>query len=407
MKEKIGKFWNTPITGSQLYLLAFSIYFIPAFLIDSMYTSYLSWSKLRLLTYLALPILIFKLYVMDNWRWPTKLLMTCLIAFSVLAWRSARYPELMVTMTFVLAAQGVDFKKIARWYLYLSVTFLVLIAVTSLVKIVPNLVYTSALRPDRYGLGMAYTTFVASHALFSVLAYCYVRFGKLGWLDYLGIAVIAAIIMKYTDTRLDFYTMLLLIPVMWITQRAAAGKRISQSVSSFWWMATPVLAVFTLTGAYFFNDHNHIYRKFNEMLSGRLSLSRRAFDRYDPNILGRYIQEKSFGGTKGQTFANQNQFGLSPDYFYIDSSFVRMLLLWGIVICLLFIVAMTFIALVSTIKHQYALSAVVMLLAINCMVEPHAVQLIYNVFILALIPQFEWAKHKLSGESNDKGNDLE
>ena len=120
---------------------------------------------------------------------------------------------------------------------------------------------------------------------------------------------------------------------------------------------------------------------------------------YDPNIFGRYIQEKAFGGAKGQAFANQNQFGLSADYFYIDSSFVRMLLLWGIVIFLLFIVAMTFIALVNTIQRKYILSAIVMLVAINSMVEPHSLQLIYNVFILALIPQIEWVKHKLSGDN--------
>lgn len=399
MKTKLKKIWNTPITGAQLYLLAFAIYFIPAFLIDSLYTNYISWSKLRLLTYLAIPILIFKIYVMDRWRWPTKLFITGLILFSVIAWRASRYPELMVTMVFVLAASGIDFKQVARWYLYLSVTFLVIIAVTSLVHIVPNLVYTSALRPDRYGLGMAYTTYVASHALFSALAYCYVRFGKLGWLDYLGIAIVAFVTMKYTNTRLDFYAMLLMIPVMWITQRAANGKRYAQIISSFWWIATPVLAVITLTGAYFFDDHNQIYRKFNELSSGRLGLSKKAFSMYDPNIFGRYIQEKAFGGAKGQAFANQNQFGLSADYFYIDSSFVRMLLLWGIVIFLLFIVAMTFIALVNTIQREYILSAIVMLVAINSMVEPHSLQLIYNVFILALIPQIEWVKHKLSGDN--------
>ena len=40
-----------------------------------------------------------------------------------------------------------------------------------------------------------------------------------------------------------------------------------------------------------------------------------------------------------------------------------------------------------------------MLVAINSMVEPHSLQLIYNVFILALIPQIEWVKHKLSGDN--------
>ncbi|MEK1395781.1 polymerase [Limosilactobacillus fermentum] len=404
MKARIAEIWRAPIQGQHVYLLAFSLYFVPAFLIDSTYTTLLSWSELRLITYLVIPLLIFKIYVMDEWQVSGKLVITALLVASIISWRTAQYPELMVTMAFVLGARGVDFKQVARWYLYLSVTLLLVIAATSLVNIVPNLVYVSNLRPNRYGLGMAYTTFVASHLFFSALAYCYVRFGKLKWFDYIGIAVVATIAMVYTDTRLDFYAMLLMIPVMWVTQRAAEEKRFSRMIASFWWMAMPVLAVITITAAYFFDDSNHIYRKFNELLSGRLSLSRKAFRLYDPNLIGRFIHEKSFGGVKGKTFANQNQNGLSADYFYIDSSFVRMLLLWGLIIFVLFIVIMTFIAIVSTVQKEYALSAIVMLVAINSMVEPHAVQLIYNVFILASIPQLEWVLKNIRGKKYGNEN---
>ena len=154
------------------------------------------------MTYLAIPLLIFKIYVMDEWQVSGKLVITALLVASIISWRTAQYPELMITMAFVLGARSVDFKQVARWYLYLSVTLLLVIAATSLVNIVPNLVYVSNLRPNRYGLGMAYTTFVASHLFFSALAYCSVRFGKLKWFDYIGIAVVATIAMVYTDTRL-------------------------------------------------------------------------------------------------------------------------------------------------------------------------------------------------------------
>ena len=223
MKARIAEIWRAPIQGQHVYLLAFSLYFVPAFLIDSTYTTLLSWSELRLITYLAIPLLIFKIYVMDEWQVSGKLVITALLVASIISWRTAQYPELLVTMAFVLGARSVDFKQVVRWYLYLSVTLLLVIAATSLVNIVPNLVYVSNLRPNRYGLGMAYTTFVASHLFFSALAYCYVRFGKLKWFDYIGIAVVATIAMVYTDTRLDFYAMLLMIPVMWVTQRAAEG----------------------------------------------------------------------------------------------------------------------------------------------------------------------------------------
>ena len=43
----------------------------------------------------------------------------------------------------------------------------------SLIRIVPNLVYHSKLRPTRYSLGMVYPSVIAAHYLFLALAYCY------------------------------------------------------------------------------------------------------------------------------------------------------------------------------------------------------------------------------------------
>ena len=104
MKARIAEIWRAPIQGQHVYLLAFSLYFVPAFLIDSTYTTLLSWSELRLITYLAIPLLIFKIYVMDEWQLSGKLVITALLVASIISWRTAQYPELLVTMAFVLGA---------------------------------------------------------------------------------------------------------------------------------------------------------------------------------------------------------------------------------------------------------------------------------------------------------------
>ena len=81
IKDRIHTAINASITGQQIYFLAFVFYFVPAFLIDTTFTQYLSWSKLRLLTYIAIPLIIFKIYVVDRWHWPTLLLITLLLMF--------------------------------------------------------------------------------------------------------------------------------------------------------------------------------------------------------------------------------------------------------------------------------------------------------------------------------------
>ena len=383
--KKWLSFVDTPINGEQIYFLAFIIYFLPAFMIDTTFTESLSWSKLRLISYLALPLIIFKIYLLDHWDWKKLSLISVLLLLGIIAWRKAQYPEIMMVMFFVLGAKGVYFKNIIRWYFYLTLFLMLTIAIISLVGIIPNLIYYSKLRPTRYSLGMAYTTFVASHIIYLALAYCYIKFPRLEWFDYIGIIIVAIITMKLTDTRLDFYEMILLVPVMFITQRGYKGKPLSKIISSFWWMAMPFLSVFTLVAAYFYDSSNHIYHRLNSLSSGRLSLSYTAFNRYPITPFGRRIIEHSFGGAKGSRFANHNLYELSNKYFYIDSSYVRMLLVWGLIVFVLAVIVMSFIALRSTYEHTYILSAIVLLIAVNCMFEPHIIQLIYNPFILALI----------------------
>lgn len=385
INDRIHTIINVPITGQQIYFLAFVFYFVPAFLIDTTFTQYLSWSKLRLLTYISIPLIVFKIYVIDRWHWPDLLLITLLLGIGGIAWRAAHYPEILMMMIFVLGAKNVQLRKIVQWYFYLSLVFLMILAIIAIIGIVPNLVYYSKLRPTRYSLGMAYTTFVASHIVYIALAYCFLRFGKLGWLDYVGIIVVSFIALKLTNTRLDFYEMLLLIPIMWLAQRAQKGKRFSQIFASFWWMATPLLTAITIIGAYFYDPANHIYQKLNSVFTGRLSLSYEAFQRYPASILGRQIVEHSFGGAKGVKFANNNLYELSSHYFYIDSSYIRMLLVWGGIVFLLVIGGIIYITVKETAKKQYVLPAIFILIAINAMFEPHILQLIYNPFLLAVL----------------------
>lgn len=376
------KAWDYPITGRQIYFSAFLIYFLPTFLSETTFLP--DYRYLRLFSYLSLPLLLIKIFVLDRWAKRDLFIISVLLILGLIVWRTVQYADLLVIAPFIIGAKGINFRDIIWWYFYLTAVLVMIVMVSSLVGIIPDLIYHSSLRPTRYSLGMLYPSVIAAHYLFLALAYCYLRFGKLNIIDYLLILLGDCVCMLLTNTKLDFAATLVIIPVMIIAQRAFYGKKLSRIIAAFWWMAVPVSTTIMIFLSYFYSSSNHILKKIDSLLSGRLALGYRAFNKYDVNLFGRTIVEHSFAGVKGQRLANGNG-GMPSNYFYIDSSYIRMILLWGILAFSIVIVCLTLIALKSTVRKTYILSAIMLVSSLSFMFEPHVIQIIYNPFLLALL----------------------
>ena len=376
------KAWDYPINGRQIYFSAFLIYFVPTLLSETTILS--DYRYLRLFSYLSLPLLLIKIFLLDHWKKKDLVVISLLLILGVIVWRTVQYADLLVIAPLIIGAKGINFRDIVWWYFYLTTIIVMLVMIFSLVGIIPNLIYHSSLRPTRYSLGMLYPSIIAAHYLFLALAYCYLKFGKLNVVDYLLIFLGDCICMLLTNTKLDFAATLVIIPVMIIAQRAFYGKKFSRIIVSFWWMAVPLSATIMIFLSYFYSSSNHILRKIDSLFSGRLALGYRAFSKYDINLFGRTIVEHSFAGVKGLKLANGNG-GLPSNYFYIDSSYIRMLLLWGFLVFLIVIICLTFIAIRSTVRKTFILSAVILVSSLSFMFEPRIIQVIYNPFLLALL----------------------
>ena len=209
-----------PINGRQIYFIAFLIYFLPTFLSETTFSLSISNHWLRIFSYLSLPLLFFKIFLMDHWKKRDLFLISIFLILGFVVWRKAYYPDIMVLAPFVIGAKNVNFHDIVRWYFYLTLLLMSMVMSFALIRIIPDLIYHSELRPTRYSIGMLYPSVIAAHYLFLVLAYCYLRFGKLNFIDYILIFLGDYVCMLLTNTKLDFAATLIVIPVMFIAQRA-------------------------------------------------------------------------------------------------------------------------------------------------------------------------------------------
>ena len=397
LKRNVKDIYNLQINSSQIFFIAFVIFFVSSFIQDTTLAEALNGRLLRLCSYIALPLLLFKIYVLDRWSKKELFVITILILLGMITWRTAHELQLLLIVPFVVGAKNVNFKDIITWYVYLNIILLLTMAIFSLLGIIPNLIYRAAPRPPRYSLGLIYTSSLATHYFYLVLAYCYLRFTKLKWSDYLLITVGDIIFMVITNTKLDFIATLVVIPVMIIAHRAFKGHKLSEILASFWWIAVPVSPFIIIFASYFYDGSNHIMKAINDLTSGRLSLGHRAFNNYNIRILGQTIVEHTYGGSKGLKLANQLN-GVHH-YFFIDSSYIRMILLWGLLMFVLIVVCMTYIAIRSTLRRTFVLTAIILIASLNFMFEPDIIKIIYDPFLLALlaIPNFyniQEEKHK-------------
>lgn len=380
LRTDIQKF---PVSGIKIYFLAFTIYFLPNFLMQTTFSDGTNSHLLRLISYIAIPLLLYKIFVIDKWSRTELAIIILLLLTSVITWRVAQNNDYILLFPFIFGAKNINFKTIIKWYLYFSMIFMLSIMAMSLLRVIPNLIYYSENRPTRYALGMVFPSNIAAFILFMALAYCYLRFNHLNLWDYCGIFIAACIGMKLTNTRLDFIATILIIPVMVIAQRAYRNKKISRYLASFFWFAVPITAWIVIFGSYFYSENNYLLKKLNDLSSGRLVLGHYAFQRYKPNLFGRSIEEYSYAGVQGHKYANG--IGQSHNYFYIDSSYLRMLLLLGIVAFIVIVICLTLVALKSTAQRTYVLSAIILIVSLSLMFEPHVIQLVYNPFLLSLL----------------------
>lgn len=374
MAEVLGNAKQRQKVGRQVYFVAFIFCLVITFLQTTTFIQFVSNHALTRLTYLSLALLVVKILCLDEYD--LRRLLADLVIMALLGlswWYSQSLPTITIGL-FVIASHNVDFHDIIRTYFQVGLIVFVVVIISALVGVIPNIIFH---RQDvvRLSFGIIYTTDFAAHVLSLVMAYCYLYFEKLNWWRYCCIILIAAFIMKFCDARLDTMCLLLLIPVMWFAQQAKRGNVGAQMVTSFYWGLVPVLAYGTVMMAWLFRPGNNLMLHLDQMLSGRLTISHLALGKYGISLLGQHVLERGWGfGAPHVTDQN---------YFFIDSSFMRLVIVSGIILAVVIIYWMTKIAWQSIAHKEYALAAIIVILTVSAMVEQHLLEIDYDPFLLA------------------------
>lgn len=384
LKQKTKQIFNYQISGSQIYLATLAVYLVFAFLQNTTFEDYIGGHFYNIISYLAFGVLILKIVFYDHYHLIANLFIISGFLFSIIVWRNSGANLILVMIAFILAAKNVSFDDIVKTYFNVNFWLLVVVIACSLLGVINNLSFVAQGRGTRYALGVIYPTDFAARILYLILADAYLNFRNLNTTRYLVYVLIALACKQVTDARLNFYCMLLLIIVSAIAQVAEQNYQLQQhdwtnSIVYTYWTFTPILSAIAIFGTYFYDPANNIYSKIDGMLSGRLTFGSMALQRYSVNLFGTKIKEHGYGNNMKLFHQGINS------YFFIDSSYMRLLIIFGLVALVVFIGISMFISIKNTLYGYYALPTILLIVAFSSVVEQHFMELTYNPFLLAFI----------------------
>lgn len=236
----------------------------------------------------------------------------------------------------------------------------------------------------RMSFGFVYPTDFAAGIIFMVTAWGVLRQVRCTWIE-IGLMIISVVLFeKYCDVRnSEIVMMILIICVVYLKIRnklaAKKGKEYTPSLllKILCLVAPYGLAGFMILVSRFYRPDIEWMAKLNTLFSTRLSLGKEVFDRYDIQIWGQDIPMRGNGGSTE----------VVADYFFIDSSYVNILMRLGLVAFILVMLIISII-MIKSLNHPYMLMAMA-IVCIHSVMEHHMFEVYYDVFLMLPLAKFD------------------
>lgn len=385
LAERLETKDNLPQIAEMVYLLALAAYLISNFIGGTMFSVYVSKELLANIAELASALVAVKIFVVDRWSWEKAII---ILLFGLLFWgvyQRSMVPSFFYYFVFVMGAKNVPFKKILKMFLYLEAGIIIITLIAAWAGWITSLTIG---RHDeatiRLALGMIYPTDFAARAFYLLVTYALYRDFKFNLPEYIGAIALTFTMYFVTDTRVDFILMLLLIILV------AVKSQVFRFVSFLNYQRISVLTfafiMMNIVLAYLYHSTNPILRLANKALSGRLTYGHEAFKRYNVTLFGQIIPQVGNGGVHHGAF----------DYFFIDVSFIRILMMLGFFCFVVLLYFMWYLFKRYEQLQLYSFTIALLLVILSSVIDQHLLELSFNIlFLSAFADLSDWQRNKV------------
>lgn len=368
-----------PKVSEYLFFASFFIYIITQYLGGTMFTvdGTISFLLLTISSILAF----IKIIIFDNESNLYKLTIVLLLIILFAAGKNSFDYNFYYYAFLIFAAKNIEFRKILKYYIIVLASGIIVTAIFALIHVIPAIVITrsnsSALR---LALGSVYPSDLAARIFHLMVGYAVLKKFKLTLPEYLSIIAITITTYVVTDTKLDLILMILLIICLsfykYIVILMSMIKPYIFNLLILGFIAINILL------AYFYNPKISILNKLNSALTGRFDLANRGFNDYNVTLYGQYVYQNGWGGIHKKII----------DYFYIDSSLVRVLLMQGLIVYIILICLMLRDMKIFIKNKQFSLAIALFFIIASSAIDQHLIEITFNFIFLASFANIDYFK---------------
>ncbi|HJG66685.1 MAG TPA: hypothetical protein K8V14_05150 [Staphylococcus ureilyticus] len=368
-----------PKVSEYLFFASFFIYIITQYLGGTMFT--IDGTVSFLLLTIASILAFIKIIIFDNESNLYKLTIVLLLIILFAAGKNSFDYNFYYYAFLIFAAKNIEFRKILKYYIIVLASGIIVTTIFALIHVIPAIVITrsnsSALR---LALGSVYPSDLAARIFHLMVGYAVLKKFKLTLPEYLSVIAITITTYIVTDTKLDLILMILLIICLsfykYIVILMSMIKPYIFNLLILGFIAINILL------AYFYNPKISILNKLNSALTGRLDLANRGFNDYNVTLYGQYVYQNGWGGIHKKII----------DYFYIDSSLVRVLLMQGLIVYIILICLMLRDMKIFVKNKQFSLAIALFFIIASSAIDQHLIEITFNFVFLASFANIDYFK---------------
>lgn len=281
------------------------------------------------------------------------------------------YKNVMVLANLVIisAFSETNGKRALKYYLIATISAFIIALILGL--IFPNIGNVIQMRDgiekERLGLGFFYASLGQFYFLSILLAHILYK-EKLRIYEYIIYIALDVLLFKFTDTRAPFfYTILSLVLFLALDK---LKNTIAFNIFGIISILSPIFACVGMTCmSWFYTADNAILYKINKIVNGRLVLTHNSLMEFGVKLFGQ-TQPKALG----------------DPLYYLDSSLMVLLILFGLAVTIICVLFMTYFAYISYKTKKYTILLVIFIISLRGAFDLGFMAIQFSPVVLLFVP---------------------